>query len=423
MFNKRTLEPSDVFVPGKFPIRENNAFADRGNPQRDLQTALRRGFVPLIFGSYGVGKSSLAMYCAKQITNANLIHIESVYGLSLSNIFERVLEHLGYEILTERGSSSKGSVAINIEAGSDANIFTMIKARLVGGLSGSGERSQNRVYELAVKSPSDARIIDLCEEKNVTLVIDELHRATPKLSEDLSAFIKAVANRNGENFRICLLGTENDASRLVISDPGIDRSLQEIQLDPITEEEARNIIVPGMNKLGLSVPDNILEKAIRSSVGSPFIVQYLCLEMAEKAREQDADVLSEDIYKEALQSYVSRQAQRQIRIYRAAIETVGNKRYRKQILHAMAKSDNEYVTMEFLVQQVSRQLGEEISSNALSGPLRDLKNERHGQILRDVDSPSGSGRILNYSGFSDPAMKSIVRLVESVEVDELLEQD
>jgi hypothetical protein len=78
----------------------------------------------------------------------------------------------------------------------------------------------------------------------------------------------------------------------------------------------------------------------------------------------------------------------------------------------MANSEDEYVTMEYLVEQVSNALGENVPSTALSGPLRQLKTDKNGKILRDVENPAGGGRLANYSGFTDPAMKSIIRMVE-----------
>jgi hypothetical protein len=99
-----------------------------------------------------------------------------------------------------------------------------------------------------------------------------------------------------------------------------------------------------------------------------------------------------------------------IHIYKTACETLGDIRYRKQILDAMALIEDEYVTMEQLVDGITKSLGTDIKSTALSGPLRELKTEKYGSILRDIDYP-GLGRVHNYSAFSDPAMKFIIRWI------------
>lgn len=115
-----SLKPSDVFVPGRFPVESHNVFADRGDAQRSLEQAWSRSFVPIVFGSYGVGKSSLAYYCAKRIQPAQrLVYIESLYGKSLPSIFERILEEVGYEVSTERsiGEESENGSEAGFEVG------------------------------------------------------------------------------------------------------------------------------------------------------------------------------------------------------------------------------------------------------------------------------------------------------------------
>jgi hypothetical protein len=260
-------------------------------------------------------------------------------------------------------------------------------------------------------------MLDLCEEAGILLLLDEVHRASERFREEVSAFLKAYANRNPKTFLVGLVGTEDDASRLVMRDPGIDRLLQEVGVPPLSDDEARSIIVPGMEKLGVSVQEDVVARTVRSGVGSPFIVQYLCLEMAESALTCEAPALTEDLFTAALKSYARSKAQRSLKLYHRAIETTGPKRYRKQILHAMAKSDNEYVTMEELAKGVSAQLGEEVPSTTLSGPLRDLKSDTFGEVLADVPGFRPETRAFNYSTFSDPAMKAVVRLVGELKGD------
>ena len=89
------------------------------------------------------------------------------------------------------------------------------------------------------------------------------------------------------------------------------------------------------------IPNEVRDDLVRYSVGSPFVLQFLCLEAAEASdREARRAVTATDV-EDALKTYGRRKAQRLIREYRAAIETTGEKRYRKQILVAMANSEDE----------------------------------------------------------------------------------
>ncbi len=407
------IKPSDVFVPGKFPIEESNVYADRGTPQADVRTALERAYVPLVFGGYGVGKSSMVVRVAQDFSSTHkLVYIENVYGKSFSAIFERILEELGYEVTVQRTVGTGTMTGTNAEGELSGNAFYVLVAKLKAGITRQRSASEKEVRELVVRSPTESKLIDICNENSILLLIDELHRASDQFSSDLTAFLKSFANRNCKQFRIALIGTENEASRLVISDPGTDRVLEEINLTTLSPSEAHEIVKTGFDRLKLQVSDDVVHALKTYSVGSPFVLQFLCLEVAEICQNRSENSPTIDDVKTALATYARRKAQRLIREYRATIETVGEKRYRKQILTAMANSDDEYVTMEYLVEQVSAALGEAVQSTALSGPLRQLKTEKYGNILRDVENPAGGGRLANYSGFTDPAMKSIIRMVE-----------
>lgn len=409
------LKPNDVYVPGRFPINQHNIYAHRGMVQQNFQTAINRGFVPLVFGSYGVGKSSMARYCTKQWDDSKrLVYIESTYGKSLGDILTRILEVLGYEVTVERQSGAEheavGETGFEIEGG----FLGQLKARVMGKISRKRKKTLGAKREVVVKSPTDGKVLDLCEEHKLMLLIDEMHRASDQLRGDLSAFLKAFANRNPKHFKIAIIGTETDANRLVIRDPGIDRLIQEVHVQSITEQESHHIVYNGMARLRINVPEDVGRRVITASVGSPFIVQYLCLEMAERCFNRGLTSLDMGLLTESIQEYARSKAQRIISQYRLAIETTGERRYRKQILHAMAHIEDDYVTMEQLVTAVSKQLGEEIQSSALSGPLRQLKQDEWCKVLADVLGPSGASRAYNYSAFSDPAMKSVIRMIEEL---------
>lgn len=279
----------------------------------------------------------------------------------------------------------------------------------------SGSRTQGQtnsttvVRELAVASPTDSKVLDLCEQNGLVLLIDELHRGDSGLVNELSAFVKAASNRPCKNFKVILLGTATDASRLVVRDPGIDRILQEVELPGFEHEEATSLVLQGMEKLRISIDSKYVESLVRVSVGSPALTQYLSLEVADAAFVRDPRVVAEDDVSNAVKSYIRKKAKRLEDSYLKAIETTGPRRYRKQILHAMAGIGAEYVTMDQLVEQVSKQVGEEVPSTTLSGPLRDLKSESHGKVLRDVERKEGT-RVFNYTTFSDPTMKAFLRM-------------
>lgn len=312
------LTPNDVFTPGQIPIRPTNVYAARGDAEELFRKALARGMIPVIYGEYGVGKTSMARHVAREAESQNrLVNIESVADKTLQDVFSRCLEMLGYAVTTKR--------------------------------------------------------------------------------------VEGAAH-------IVLLGTSSDASRLVGSDPGIDRLLQEIHLKAMTPPESEYVVLKGMADLAIAIPEVVKNRLVRTCVGSPSILQYLALETAESAFKRDPRAAQMPDVDAALKAFVETKEARLNKSYVAAIESVGEVRYRKQVLRAMAECEDEYVTMEMIRTRVSTVVGREIPSTALSGPLRSLKEDQFGSVLSDVERPDGTGRLANYTTFRDPALKAFIRL-------------
>lgn len=405
------LQPNDVFTPGKLPIRPTNVYAARGEAEELFLKTLRRAMIPVVFGEYGVGKTSMARYALRKEDKENLlVNIESVADKSLDDIFSRCLEKLGYSVQTKRlgsitsSNSHEQSGQAGISAGGWINALIASKRTKASGTSEQIEE------QFSVTSPTDSKLIEICEDAGIVLLIDELHRATPAFTSDLSKFIKSYGNANCHKFRIVLLGTSSDASRLVSSDPGIDRLIQEVHLKSMTPGESHFVVSKGMSDLAISIDEPTIERIVRTSVGSPSILQYLSLELAEAAFPRAPRTAEIADVQAALKAFVETKEARLYKSYVAAVESVGELRYRKQILRAIAECEDEYVTMEQIRTKVSEILERDVASAALSGPLRDLKDERYGPVLSDVERPDGVSRLVNYTTFKDPALKAFIRL-------------
>lgn len=411
------LSPNDVFTPGKLPIRPTNVYAARGDAEILFLKTLARGLIPVVFGEYGVGKTSMARYALREKDAAGLlINIESAADKSFEDIFSRCLEKLGYSVKTKKIEGASEGRTHEQSGQAEAGIG-WLKAIVASKRSKTSGATQQIEEQFVITSPTDSKIIEICEEAGVVLLIDELHRASSNFTNDLAKFIKTYGNANCQNFKVILLGTSSDVSRLVSSDPGIDRLIQEVHLKAMTESESDSVIVKGMADLGIGIEQKISDRVVRTSVGSPSILQYLSLEVAEAAFDRNPRTTSNDDVDYALKAFVETKEARLYKSYLAAVESTGELRYRKQILRAMAECEDEYVTMEIIRTKVSDYLGRDIESNMLSSPLRSLKEERYGPVLSDVERPD-SGRLSNFTTFKDPALKAFIRLQLLREADE-----
>ncbi len=87
-----------------------NVYAARGDAEALFKKTLNRGLIPVVFGEYGVGKTSMTRYELRQKDQANrLVNIESVADKSFEDVFARCLEMLGYKVKTKQVEGSSAS--------------------------------------------------------------------------------------------------------------------------------------------------------------------------------------------------------------------------------------------------------------------------------------------------------------------------
>ncbi len=396
-------ETHEVFTPGAPPLEEHNVYVNRDAAEAALRKYVQRHQIPVVWGEYGVGKTSLVKRFFQDVRkDGHLVYVASVSGLTLPDIFRVILEHLSYSV-------ELSSVSTNTVGGEGGVDFGIVKA------TAKGDITKSVHSELVVSSPTDVGMNNLMRDHGLTVVLDEMHKAGDQLRKSLVDWIKATRADPG-GFSLVLVGTSTDAGRLVALDQGIDRYVKEMAVDLMTDSEARYIVDEGFSRLGLRIDPRLRERLVRSAAGAPTIVQALCLDAAESAIERghEREVLETDV-RFAVSAYLNENTGRLYDHYFRAIETTGQRRYRKQILRAVAITTTDYATMDDIRAGVSQSLHEDIPAQSLSGPLRDLKKAEFGSILKDVDREVSGQRIHNLTAFADPMMKSFVRFMNNLD--------
>jgi GTPase SAR1 family protein len=361
--------------------------------------------VPLIYGEFGVGKTSMVRRLLGD--SRSVLYVPTASGKTMTSIFGIALERLDYETTTKHTEGR--------EVGGSGGLDVIVAK---AGASATVRHESER--QLVVQTPTDQKVLEVLARAGITLIVDEMHRATARFRDEIADFIKAANGMSQDFPKVVLVGTTSDPELLVSRDPGIDRIVKEIQVRPLTRDEAEYIIRQGFKKLGILISGELVDKIVRTAAGAPNIVQSLCLDMADASKRNNRTFVLSGDFSTAINGYVSQaHNQRLVERYMRAIETTGAKRYRKQILHAMAKLEKDLVPLDDIRAGVSAQLGEDVPSESLSGPLKDLKDDRYGKLLKDVDRKEGD-RVFNLSRFSDPTMKYFIRFLEELEKQDLM---
>lgn len=341
------LAPSDVFIPNGFPTGENNVYASRVEAEGALAEGLNRRQVPVIYGEYGVGKTTLAKYYFRDEDRAGrLVHVLTVAGKNLDDVGRIALEQIGYEVTYEREQNRSAALTSEVEGG----IWGAFKAKL-GGQVSSGSVSRT---ELLVRSPTDQGFLRALADAEIVIAFDEMHKASDGFRMQLAELIKASANLGMAYPRFVVLGTTGDAGDLVQRDPGIDRLIREVVMSPMTDEEATFVVTDGMRRLEISVSDELVQRIVSTVAGAPALLQELCLDIAERVRRNERDAVDDSDLAAGVKKFLLNSQARLTSKYMLAVNTVGTRQYRKQILRAMAESNAEFVTMDALSATVSR---------------------------------------------------------------------
>lgn len=412
---KNTLTPEEVFVPGKYPLGSTNAYAKRGDKEDSFEKSISISSVPVIYGGYGVGKSSMALKIIKEKYKRNrLVYIESISGMTKEDIIRTILEDINSSIVEEKSeiSSLEAELGVDAEIKAGGSFLSILKAVVAARSKVKINAREKEIRKYITTGLTDRKLIKLCDESKAFIVLDELHKGQKEVVAWIPQLLKKYSNSQLKDIKICLLGTSNNPTELVNRDPGVDRILTEIKLESFSRDESLSLINEGIGKLGISASEVIKEKLIKCCVGSPYILQYILLHSTKMAiASRKLEITDADIHS-ALQEYADTKAQRMIHQFRTASETTGDIRYRKNIMLAMALIEDEYVTMDVLIAKINEITGRTLKSSDISGSLRELKGDKYGSILKDVEYPYGGGRVYNYSTFTDPAMKFIIRWIK-----------
>ncbi len=189
------LEPEDVFTPGRPPLKDTNVYAKRHEAESSLRARLRQGFVPLIYGEFGVGKTTMVR---RVIGDAKTtLYIPTASGKTMTGIFASALERLDYETTTKRseGRDVSGSGGLDV---------VVAKA----GASATVRRSSET--QLVVQTPTDQKVLEILAKAAMTVIIDEMHKGSAKFRGEVADFIKAVNGISRDFPRIVLVGTTSD---------------------------------------------------------------------------------------------------------------------------------------------------------------------------------------------------------------------
>ena len=348
----------------------------------------------LLFGSRGVGKSSLAKATSGIVESHSTPSYS--YRCDSRTTFEDLIAHplavTGVDVDVVESESENEA-----ESGWNA------------GLTLLGKRRHKRESALERrKRPRDIRPSDAANwlgKSTGLLVIDEAEAAPLRTLFHVAEFIKQLSDTQSE-LKMLVVGVAETAQELTASHPSVSRCLMEVHVGPMADAHLSEIITAGAEVLHIRFEDSVVNDIVRVSRGYPHFTHLLALKCAEEVLVGEEDLVDSMVFKSALtNAYVG--AEGKLRNdYGDAVRSE-SPRYRQVLLAAsdLVGEHHREFTAKSLREGLSRLVGEEVTQAELNNYLRRLVSDDGTAVLTRTKK--------GVYCFSDPRMPSLVMIANS----------
>lgn len=273
---------TDIFTPSGFP---SYTYVERGEEKLEhrLEDALNTpGEVISISGPSKAGKTVLV---EKVVGIDNLIIITGA-GLQDSNqLWERVLDWMEAPTVTVNSEASntashgkgsvkaKGGIPFIAEGGGQVEVGIKKEKSLTNQSTYSRKGMEQVIKEIA--------------DSNFVLLIDDFHYMNRSIQSEVAQQIKEAARRK---VKICAISVPHRADDVVRSNPELRGRVRAINIDYWKPFELRRIAEIGFPLLNIELSQQVIDKFVVESSGSPQLMQAICLQAcfvinARKKRE------------------------------------------------------------------------------------------------------------------------------------------
>lgn len=260
----------DAFTP-KCPISTDALFCGRAN---EAQSIVRGLYTPgghvVLYGDRGVGKTSLANHVAFQLSKLEIdTHFISscTSSDSFSSVAIRILDEFGIDYNETITTKNEGGIGIK------------------GVVSGSHEREVQKKPNYDFDNP--AWIASQIKNKDGVLIIDEFDTIPDVREREKFSLLMKNLSDNQSSLHILLVGISRNISDLMGGHSSIDRSLTQVLLPRMSDDELADIIEKGSQRATIQFKPIAKRRIVSLSNGMPYFTHSLALESSIIAISED----------------------------------------------------------------------------------------------------------------------------------------
>ena len=380
------------------PIELPEFFAGRIEQIKRLESEVGApGRHVAIYGERGVGKTSLAQlaYFFLRRDEEDTHFVRCLATSTFDTIFAGVLAKAGREFVlngVEAERERAGTVGLG-QTRVSGRRRTRETFRRVGG-------------DLRIEPPL---LFDVFGEREGLIIIDEYDRVRDAPTHTrVAELIKHFSDR-GSRTKIILVGVAETLTQLLGEHQSLSRSLAQVKLDRMSDDELSDIIAKGEAFLGTAFKSTMKHRIVRLADGFPYFVHLVCRHACRVAgrvlgKQRTASlVVAEEEYREGLADALENAEHSLVEQNQQAVITTRRKSDKFElVLRAMALSESKEVPVQDLARNTSYFVGgSPMQASSFSSTLGELAKEKRGWALTKVRD--------GYYKFSNPLMRPYVR--------------
>lgn len=357
---KTSLNVSRVFSPTA-PIDERSLFAGRNEQVRKLVDAInQKGQHAMLFGERGVGKTSLANVLSSFLTTATVLS-PRVNCDSLDSF------------------SSVWRKAFN-------EIDMVQEVKSIGFTAGTHQKSVDLLGSSETVSPDDVRrgLTVLSRSSLPIIILDEFDRLSPEVKRAFADTIKTLSD-HAVGATVLLVGVADSVDQLIEEHQSVERALVQVRMPRMSVPEITEIIDTGLDKLGMTIDPQAMQRVSLFSQGLPHYTHLIGLHASRTALGELSTHISLPAVETAIQkSLKDAQHSVQSAVHKATLSTKKNNLFSDVLLScALAPPD----TLGFFAAQDVRQPLREITGKPYDIPsfaqhLNEFSEVKRGPIFQ-----------------------------------------
>ncbi|WP_298297037.1 hypothetical protein [uncultured Litoreibacter sp.] len=277
------LKATEVFKINGFP---EHSYVDRAETKIEQQLTDAFDIENSVVSVSGPSKSGKTVLISKIVGTDNLITIPGSAIRQPSDVWRTVLAWMGAPSEISTGKEQVFSGAVDVSGGGEIGVPLVAKGKVEGSVTGAASRSNSTTGVLQLDPMT--QVVREIGKSDFVVFIDDFHYIPRDLQEQVAKEIKSLAE---QGVKICTASVPHRADDVVRNNPELRGRLAVVNLAYWSSEDLKNIAKTGFSSLNMDVDGTVVAKLSREALGSPQLMQALCLNLCLELnhREKKSD--------------------------------------------------------------------------------------------------------------------------------------